>query len=149
MKNNTASIIVCETNGHWAAGLRRFLPREALLIETRSLDELWLRLATCPAAVAALELTTGKTDPMMAVLVRIGREFPLVVTIVLAVRALSAWEDAAREAGATHFVASPRRLAEVGDIVRRRMKCLSQIVAYSDAGQSIEERILATLPWAQ
>ena len=149
MKNKTASIIVSETNGHWAAGLRRFLPREASLIETRSSDELWPRLATCPGAVVALELTAGKTDPMMAALVRIGREFPLVVSIVLAERALSAWEDAAREAGATHFVASPRRLAEVGDIMRRQMKSLSQIGADSDEGQSIEERILATLPWAE
>jgi hypothetical protein len=143
-------IIVCETSGHLAMGLRKGLPPGVSLIETRGLAELWQRLGACPAATVAMELTAGKTEPMMAALLRIGREFPLAVSIVLADRALVGWEVAAREAGAMHFIASTRQLGEIGEIVRRQMKCQSEHVADSgEEPQSIEQRILATLPWSQ
>lgn len=150
MKSNSISLIACEATGRWAAALRRELPRGVSLVETRSLSEMWQRLADCPNAVVVLEATPEKIEPTLAALLRIGREFPQALSMVLADRTLLAWEDAVREAGAAHFINSPRRLPEMGEIVRRRMQSFSESAL--DAGgedQAIEQRIFATLPWAE
>jgi hypothetical protein len=150
MKGKLMSIIVCETGGRWAAALRKELPPGMPLVETRSLGELWQWLPRCPDAVIMLELKAERIGPVVAGLLQIARQFPRVMPIVVADRKLSAWENACREAGAVHFVTSPRRLAEVADIVQRRMNNLQKFDADdSEEHQSIEERILATLPWGQ
>jgi hypothetical protein len=128
MSSNSNSLIVCETTGQWAAALRRELPQDVSLVETRSLSELFERLSQRPSAMVALELTAEKKEPTLAALVRIGREFPQAAPIVLADRTLTAWEDLAREAGAIHFVVSPRKLAEVGEIARQRITNLPECV---------------------
>jgi hypothetical protein len=145
------SIIVCESSGHWAAALRRELPRGMSLVETRSLQEFWERLEESPAAIVALEFTADKREPVLATLMRIGRMFPNVVPLVFAERRLAGWEDAVREAGAIHFVVSPRRLEEVGEMFRRRMINVTQhaAMAAEDETLSIEQRIFATLPWGR
>jgi hypothetical protein len=119
------------------------------LVETRSLQEFWERLKESPAAIGALEFTIDKREPVLAALVRIGRMFPNVVPLVFAERRLAGWENVVREAGAIHFVVSPRRLEEVCEIARRRTMNVTQHVAMApdDHGLSIEQRIFATLPW--
>lgn len=142
--------IVSETDGRWAAALRTELPRGAALVETRSLSELWSLLPGCQNSTVILELKPGKEAQLLAALMRIARKYPRVISIVVAHRKLSSWEDVVREAGALHFIAAPRRLPEVAEIVRRRCSSLS---AYNADGgeeaQLIEERIFATLPWAE
>jgi hypothetical protein len=144
------SIIVCETSGRWGAALRRELPSGMLLVETRSLHELWEQLEEFPAAIVALELTADKREPVLSALVRIGRLFPNALSLVFAERSLASWEDAVREAGAIHFIVSPRRLDEMGEIVRRRMMDVSHHAAVAAEGEtiSIEQRIVASLPWS-
>jgi FixJ family two-component response regulator len=149
MKPKLLSTMVCEGDGQWAAALRREMPG-APLLETRALGDLLQRLPACLAAVVILELTSENKSQLLAAILQIARQFPQVMPIVMAKRQLSAWEDACREAGAIHFVASPRRVAEVTEIVQRRAANLRQSDADdTDEHQSIEDRILATLPWGQ
>ncbi len=149
-KSKLMSAIVCESDGRWAAPLRRELPQGISLVEIRSLSELWPLLPGCPGAVVILELMAEKKQQLVAALLRIDREFSQVMPIVVADRKLSAWEDAAREAGAAHFIASPRRSSELGETVKRRMCGLAAVAgAGGEENLSVEERIFATLPWAE
>jgi DNA-binding NarL/FixJ family response regulator len=145
----TMQIIICESTGDWAAELCRRLPANVSLIETRSLGETWQRLSASPAAVVALELTASQAEQVVAAVQRIDREFPRAAAIVLATRELSAWEALVREAGAIHFVGSPRKLDEIVELVRRRAALASERGAAAADSNSLEDQILAGLPWGE
>ncbi len=144
-------LIVMEQTGDWAAALRRELPQPAVrLIETRTLEECWRRLAEWPAALVALELTAERVGPLLARLLRMEREFPAARAIVLAERRLAPYGPLVREAGAIHFVDSTRSLGPVAELVRRR---LARLAASGDAPAAGADdtlaEILADLPWSE
>jgi hypothetical protein len=142
--------IIYETTGYWALGLRPRLPDDISLIETRSLDEMWQRLQDVKSATVALELTTPRAEQVLAALLRLNREFPQVTVMVFAERSLAAWEEIVREAGAVHFTTSPRRLDEVVELARCHTAASSERRVPSDEEVvSLEDRILASLPWGQ
>jgi hypothetical protein len=157
----TSQVVVLERDGHWAAALRHELGRsrpqslhpdsspprhEAVrVIEVRSWDEFWQRLAQVPAALVAAELTDTNIDSVLAALSRMDRQFPEAAMLILTNRQLVPFRRLLREAGALHFVTSPRRLDEVVEIVLRRFARLP--AATSSAGRVVE--ILAELPWSE
>jgi hypothetical protein len=141
--------IVCEQTGDWTPALRRWLPATSVF-ETRILFEIWDRLELDPTSVVGIEFAADKADAILAAIVRINRNFPLSRCVVLMSRALHAWEQVVREAGAIHVVRSPRDLKEVGQLVERHVHNLPPAGPMSDKmPDSLEERILSTLPWSE
>ena len=154
-----SQVIVLERDGHWAAALRQEFAharqhklrsdsspasREAArVIEIRSWDECWQRLAQEPAALVAAELPDTNPDSVLASLSRMDRQFPEAAMLILTNRRLVPFRRLLREAGALHFVTSPRRLEGVVEIVLRR--CARLPAATGSAGRLDE--ILADLPW--
>jgi hypothetical protein len=141
-------LIVLERDGHWAAALRRELDSagvRATLIENRSWDEVWNALGEFPTALVAAELTEATAERLLAVLARIERRHPQAAMFVVADRRLAAYRDLLREAGALHFITSPRRLFEIGEIVSRRAARFQSAVG---SAAPLEE-IRANLPWAE
>jgi DNA-binding NarL/FixJ family response regulator len=154
-----SQVIVLERDGQWTAALRQELgharPRnlypdsspashEAVrVIEIRSWDEIWQQLAQDPAALVAAELTDTNRDSVLAALSRMDRQFPQAAMLILTNRRFLPYRRLLREAGALHYVTSPRRLDEVVEIVLRR--CARLPVATTSAGR--RDEILADLPW--
>jgi hypothetical protein len=145
---NHMQLIICETKGDWAAELSRRLPAGISLIETRSLDEMWERLNHAPTATVALQLTQQRAEQILAALTRIDQNYPHTVAIVLADRSLAAWEHVVHEAGAIHIVVSPRQIDEIAALLLRRSQfAAADTPTASSETTSLEERILASLPW--
>ncbi len=145
---NQMQLIICETKGDWAAELSRRLPTGMPLIETRSLDEVWERLNDAFAATVALQLTAHRAEQILAALVRLDRDYPHAAAIILADRSLAGWENVVREAGAVHFVPSPRQVDEIVALLRRRSQFAAiDMPATLTETTSLEDRILASLPW--
>ena len=65
--------------------------------------------------------------------------------IVVADRRLAAYRNLLREAGALHFITSPRRLSEIGGIVRRRAARFESAVGSAGPLEEIRDN----LPWAE
>ena len=143
-------LIVMERSGDWAAALQLWLkPSDVRLFETRMIDECWHRLLEQPTALAALELTADSVRPMLAMLLRLQDELPEVRVIVMAERPLAAYGDLVREAGAIHFVVSPRSLGDVVGLVRRRIMQLKASAASQTSDlDDPRVQVLANLPWS-
>lgn len=139
-------LIVCETTGDWAALARRNLPVGVVIMEVRSLEDLWETLRSASTAVVALELNPRQGEKLLAALRRLNREFREVLPVVLAGHGLADWEEIVREAGAVEFVSSPRQIDRLAALVSHRLK--SEVhISNSNADPPLEERIMATLPW--
>jgi DNA-binding NtrC family response regulator len=145
------ALIVMERTGDWTAALRsRLEPSDVRLCETRMIEECWQRLVQQPTALAALELTAENVRPLLAALLRLHVELPEVRAIVMAERKLAAYENLVREAGAIHFVVSPRSLSDVVELVRRRTAQLAAATAHrADDLADPRPEILANLPWSE
>ena len=137
-----ALVIVCERRGTWAAALRRELADAGVRIrETRSLADCWAALAESPASLAVVELTPAGAAALLERMAWLGRDFPRARAAVVADRSLAGYEWLLREAGAVHFVVSPRRLAPLG-----RLACRHLAEAPAPK-QDFIERLWASLPW--
>jgi DNA-binding NarL/FixJ family response regulator len=139
-------LILCETTGDWAAELSRRLPAHVSVVETRSVEELLDQLKSAPTAIVALELLPQRAEKCLAALVRINREFPQAAAVVLAQRNQFAWEQLVREAGTVHFVSSIRHISELVNLVRHRSVSVENFPP-ADESASLEDQILASLPW--
>lgn len=135
-------LIVCERDGRWAGQLRRELePGELRVYETRWLQECWRMLPECPAALLLVEVNSAWAGQLLALAARLGREFPDVRWVAIADDRLRWAKWAMLEAGAVWFCDSPRRLADVAQIARRRR---AQVPRPS---LDLEQKIWAALPW--
>jgi DNA-binding NarL/FixJ family response regulator len=141
-------LIFCETTGNWAAWLKGQVPGEVKSVETRRLDELWQQLDQHGGAIVALELTATRLETSLAAFWRLHRQYPRAVVVALAERSLSALEPVVREAGAAHFIASPRKLNELVELARYRSAAASFRDRSDDEEVPIEDRVFASLPWA-
>jgi hypothetical protein len=139
-----APLIVLERDGHWAAALRLAMGDAVVpLVEIRSWDECWPRLEKRPSALVAVELTDANVDAVVAALERIDRRFPQAAVLILAERTLAPYRSVLCEAGALHFVSSPRKLGGVNEILRR---CSNFSETAASASSRLDE-IVAELPW--
>ena len=141
-----ASLLVWERAPRWAAALRRELRKarrapKICLIEVRSEAHCARELEAASHSLLAVEVTA---ENLLAVIKAIsgwrGR-FPQARFLALAARHLPEHELSLREAGASHFVDSPRRLAPVVRLVRRHLALAPR------EKQALEEAIWAALPW--
>jgi len=139
---------VYESTGHWAAILRRHLPDEVSLVQTRHLADVDGYLGGRAASIVAIEFKPELAEVILAALVKLQRQHPRTIAVVLAERGWSHWEDIVREAGAVHFITSPRQIRELVDIIQMQMR-LAQFGDSPRDGLPTEERILQDLPWTR
>jgi len=136
-----ARLIVCERSGRWAVTLRRELAEAGVRVwETRTLADCWEELAASPASLLVVELG-GDVAGLLRCLARLPRQFPRARLAVVADRSLASYEGLMREAGAVHFLSSPRRIGPLAQLACRH---LAQVPPLQ---QNLTERIWAGLPW--
>jgi ActR/RegA family two-component response regulator len=139
--SSAAKLIVCERTGRWAVALRRELAEVGVRVwETRTLADCRDELAANPASFAVIELRAN-VEGLLRLLARQQRQFPAARLAVVAGRSQADYEWLMREAGAVHFLCSPRQVA-----VLARLAC-RHLAEVPPPQQSLAERIWAGLPW--
>lgn len=100
-------------------------------------------LAEAPGSFIVFELTPKNGAWLIDVLVELHRCWPGARAAVVADRSLTEWEWLVREAGAVHFLTSPRKLAPLVEVACRHL------AAAPAPRQTLPERIWAGLPWGE
>ncbi len=137
-----AKFIVCEPGLSWAVGLRREAGTWPIRIhETRSLEQCRQLLDEHPASFLVIQLTRAGLEGLLGFLARIRGDYPWARLAVVSGRELAAAERLLREAGAVHFLTSPRQLAGLIRTARRHLEAVPQ------PQLSPAEEIWAALPW--
>jgi len=137
-------LIVCERTGEWTAALRKELvDLNVKVFECRRLAEAWAALAQTNAIFLIAEATSGNLSELVERLKWLRRDFPHARAAVVADRSLTDCEWLVREAGAIHFLASPRQLQSLVTIVIRHFAIVPL------PAQTLTEQIWASLPWAR
>jgi hypothetical protein len=138
----TAKLIVCERTGRWAVALRRELGTAGVRVwETRTLADCRDELIENPASFVVVELGANPRG-LLRLLVSQSHRFPAARLAVVADRSHGNYESLMREAGAVHFLCSPR---QAGLLARLACRHLAEV---PPPQQSMAERIWAGLPWA-
>lgn len=141
---SSGRLIVCERTGQWATNLRRELAAAGVRVwETRSLTEAWEALAATPAAMLVVELSAENVEGLLRRMAWMSREFPRARVAVVAARRMAGYQWLMREAGALHFVCSPRRLGPLAALAIRHLADVPM------PQQTLVERIWASLPWGE
>jgi DNA-binding response OmpR family regulator len=140
----SSAVIVCERSGIWAAGLRRALePDRIAMRETRRLVDCEAEVLAAPASSVLVEWSRSRRGELALFLDRLTRRFPGVQAIALAERDARRDELLAREAGAIHFVRSPRELAAAAQLIRRHKQTHTAV----QPGDDLLELVWQSLPW--
>ena len=140
--SSAARLIVCERSGQWSIGLRGELAETGVrLWECRSLPEAWEALSQTPAACLIAEATQENLEILLRRMAWFSRDFPQARIAVVAQRNMARFEWLLREAGAVHFLTSPRRLAPLAGLVVRHLANVPP------PPQTMVQRIWASLPW--
>ena len=148
-------LIVCERTGEWTAALRRELAPVCdhpnadggvKIWECRRLAEAWTALAETRAAFLVAEATSKNLGELVERVSWLRRDFPQARAAVVADRSLAKCEWIVREAGAIHFLTSPRQLPPLVGLVVRH---LANPGAPGLPAQTLTEQIWASLPWAR
>ncbi len=147
-KSARPRVIVCERSGRWAAALRRVLARELSLRETRSLAECEAELREAPESFLVVELTATHLGGVLELLTCVGAEYRWARIAVVAERSVAAGELTAcewtmREAGAIHFVTSPRQAAELARLAERHAALVPR------PKRSLAAQVWDSLPWPE
>lgn len=135
-------LIVMESQGVWAAALRRLPAGAASIRETRSLPECEAELVATPASFVVAELLLANASALLDRMTAWEARFPAAVFAVVAGRELASWGELVREAGAIDFVTSPRELTPLSVAIARHFE------RKGTAPRSLADRILAELPLA-
>ena len=139
-----ARIVVCESDSSWAVALRREAGSLPVSIhETRSLEECRRLLDEHPASFLVVQLTRAGLEELLGFLARTTRDYPRARVAVVAGRELAAAEWLVREAGAVHFVASPRQLTGLVRTAHRHCEAVPR------PRLSLAEEVWAGLPWSR
>lgn len=140
-------LVVCERTGHWAVALRRELARldkpGVRIHETRSVNECWRLLDDYRASFVVVEVTPSNVQVVLHRLAEFEWEFPSARVAVVVGRAFRSCEPILREAGAIHFVDSPRQLKPLGEIVCRHLDRIPK------PKLGLVEQAWADLPWKE
>jgi hypothetical protein len=134
-----ARLLVYERKGTWAAALRREVPER--VYELRSIAACWRELADRPYSFLLLELTAENNELLISRLADLDREYPGAAAVVIAERRLAHYEWPVREAGAVHFVVSPRCLRPLGGMIDRHWSSVPR------EDLPFAEQVIADLPW--
>jgi DNA-binding NtrC family response regulator len=135
-------LIVCESSGSWSAALRIELAEASVRVwECRSLREAWDALTQTPAAFLVAEAARENLDTLLRRMDWFSRDFPHARVAIVASRGIARYEWLLREAGAVHFLTSPRKLASLAGLAIRHLANVPP------TSQTLAERIWASLPW--
>ncbi|MGO9115142.1 MAG: hypothetical protein ACLP9L_38510 [Thermoguttaceae bacterium] len=138
----SARLIVCERSGSWSVALRSELAETGIWIwECRSLPEAWEALVQTPAAFLIAEAARENLDSLLQRMAWFSRDFPQGRIAAVTQRNMARFEWLLREAGAVHFLASPRQLTALAGLVARHLANVPQ------PPQTMVQRIWASLPW--
>jgi hypothetical protein len=141
LDNSAAKLIVCERSGRWAVALRRELADAGVRVwETRTLADCRDELVENPASFAVIEFGRN-VGGLLRLLTSQPHRFPAARLAVVADRSQADYEWLMREAGAVHFLCSPR---QAGLLARLACRHLAQAPAPQ---QTLAERIWSNLPW--
>jgi hypothetical protein len=120
VEDGLLKIIVLESEGLWAAALRRKLAIAAPTVrETRSVAECDAELTAAPASFVIAELTARYADRLMEQVDRWRVHRSLASLALVADRRFTAWRELALEAGAALIVFSPRKIADLVAAIQR------------------------------
>ena len=140
--SSVARLIVCERSGQWSIGLRSELAETGVKVwECRSLLEAWEALGQTPAAFVIAEAAPENLKDLLWRMTWFSRDYPQGRFAVVAERNMARFEWILREAGAVHFLTSPRRLTSLAGLVVRHLANVPL------PPQTMIERIWASLPW--
>ena len=89
------------------------------VVETHNWDDCRLELEQSPASLMAWEVTSDNLEQIARRLRELPRSFPSAQAMVFGRPELRCAEWALREAGAIHFVSSPRNLTATARLVKR------------------------------
>ncbi len=141
---SSARLIVCEAGGSWSIGLRSELAETGVRVwECRGLPEAWEALTQTPAALLLAEATPVNIEDLLRRMAWFSRDFPHARIAVAAHRNMARYEWLFREAGAVHFLTSPRRLPPLAGLVVRHL------ANAPTSSQTLVERLWASLPWGR
>jgi hypothetical protein len=136
-------VIICERKTTWAAGLRRHLPRELRLRETRTLGDCLAELAASPSSLVVVELSKANFERALDMIAEVEFRFPLALVVAVAPRGWEACQWLVRESGAVHFTTSPRD----GDVLARL--AVRHALRIPVASTTLSARIWDSLPWPE
>jgi len=137
-----AKLIVCEKTGRWATAWRQAIDGSQIF-ETRSLADCWEELTNYPASLIALETTSANLEQVATWIARLGRFFPSARAVVLAQRTLQPAAPPLREAGAIHFLCTPRKIDSLARLAERHLATAPK------KPRSPSEQIRDRLPWGR
>jgi hypothetical protein len=141
---SASRLIVCERSGEWAAALRSELAESGVNVwECRRLDDAWSALAETGSAFLVAEASGENLRELAERLSRLRCDFPHARAAVVADRDLAECEWFMREAGAIHFLTSPRELQQLTGLIIRHLANVPL------PAQTLADQIWATLPWAR
>lgn len=142
--SSSARLIVCEASGSWSIGLRGELAETGVRVwECRRLPEAWEALAQTPAAFLIADAAPENIEDLLRRMAWFSRDFPHARIAVVAQRCMTRFEWLLREAGAVHFLTSPRRLAPLAGLVLRHLANVPP------PSQTMVEHVWASLPWGR
>lgn len=137
-------LIVCERTGRWAVALRAALAGlHVRPYEVRSVPDACEALSRWPASLLVIEFTRGNARAVLDCLTTRAERFPLARIAIVAERRYAPYEWPLREAGALHFVCSPRALGAFHTIVARHWAQAPRVE------RSPTEQIWHSLPWGR
>ena len=106
------------------------------------MPEAWAALTETPAAFLIAEALPENLDHLLRRMAWFSRDFPQSRIAVVGPREMARCEWVLREAGAVHFLTSPRRLTPLAGLVVRHL------AGVPVPSQTMTQRIWASLPWA-
>jgi hypothetical protein len=137
-------IIVYERCGQWALAMRRDLQGAGVaVLETRSLAHCHQALSAAPGSFLVAEMTPANVEGVFRLAASLAREFPLARLAVVTAPGLAPCQWLLREAGAVHYVSSPRHTGPLAQIALRHLAGLPP------PQKTLVERIWSSLPWGE
>lgn len=160
--------ILCERDGRWAAGLRVAMTRSPTasrfadrIFEVRSLDELAIRQADHPHAMALIEVRAANLDEVLIWLAEHAQSRSNACHVALLDDELASSDNGSAKidgvlhevsavvlvAGATAIATSPRQLSHVLTLGRRHAALQMERPDRTDGRLSFAAWAWAQLPW--